>query len=79
MTEYVEFFEFRDMVEDIWDSDWFIESYSVIPTLPDGFLQTQALSWFIRQPKKLWHDEAARDMAHDFLYEVDKRYGFAWK
>ena len=73
----VELPEFISMVQNIWDSDWYLDAFENIPNWPNYVLKDQATAWFLDQPSLNWNYEAARDFAHEFL-EVSRR-KFGWK
>src|ERR1017187_175971 len=62
---YVQLPEFLEMVVDIFNSDWYFEEFENIPEMKVYVLKDQATAWFIEQGAHEWHEEAARDMAHD--------------
>ena len=63
-------YEFLDTVSDIFFSDWFTDQvdeewYADVEDWDD--LRGDAADWYKLQLPRAWHDEAARDMAHDYL------------
>jgi len=70
--EFVGPYEFLDMVSDIWALGFVGPIVDAIEDWDD--LRPYACDWYARQEPREWHNEAGRNMAHDFLaYEENYR------
>jgi hypothetical protein len=67
IDNYVGRYEFLEMLLDIWESNWYWDSFENFPDIPGMVLHAKATAWFSQQSPEPWHEEAARDMAHEFL------------
>jgi len=66
--------EFLEMVRDIWESGFCGPILDGVDDWESG-IEPFAIRWHGEQPQRPWHDEAGRDMAHDYLgYEEKYRH-----